>query len=174
MKTRTDRENVSNQPTDTNTEKRSGKSKARSKTTSSSQKQTERDKTTSIIDSDDEKGANFYIHMNLLRFINDPGTNMCFSNTAVSCLLNIPEMRVALRNLDTVDVDQNSISGELSKLANMKNGTIASTEKTRSIVKQKCFENMQWTKDFNNNKQHDSGEFIQSLLEHFWNEPEIP
>ena len=174
LKTRTARENGSNQPSDTNSENRSGKSKARSKTTSSSQKQTERDENTSIVDSDDEKGANFYSHMNILRFINEPGTNMCFSNTAVSCLLNIPEMRVALRNLDTVDVDQNSISGELSKLANLRNGTIASTEKTRSIVKQKCFENMQWTKDFNNNNQHDSGEFIQSLLEHFLNEPEIP
>ena len=34
----------------------------------------------------------------------------------------------------------------------------------------KCFESGQLTKNFNNNKQHDAGEFMQSLLEHLWNE----
>ena len=50
----------------------------------------------------------------------------------------------------------------------MTNFTVATTERLRSIVEAKCFENEQWTKNFNNNGQHDSGEFIQSLLEHLW------
>ena len=52
--------------------------------------------------------------------------------------------------------------------------TVASTERLRIIVETKCFENDQWNKNFNNNGQHDSGEFIQSLLEHLWSHPATP
>jgi uncharacterized UBP type Zn finger protein len=111
------------------------------------------------------------LHMFMLRFKNENGTNKCFSNTAVSALLNIPVLRSAIRSFKIENLGNNSICGELFRLANLRNYTIASTDKIRAIVRDKCFENRQWIKNFSNNKQHDSGEFLQSLLEHFWNEP---
>ena len=30
------------------------------------------------------------------------------------------------------------------------------------------------SREFNNNKQHDAAEFLQSLLEHLWNDPSLP
>ena len=56
----------------------------------------------------------------------------------------------------------------------MTNFSIATTERLRNIVETTCFENEQWTKNFNNNGQHDCGEFIQSILEHLWSHPATP
>ena len=109
----------------------------------------------------------------ILRFVNDIGTNLCFSNAAISCLLNIQEFKNGIQNIEKV-FGQLSICEELSRLVNLENFTTTTTENIRTIVKMKCFENGQWTKNFNNNRQHDCGEFIHSLLEHFWNEPIVP
>ena len=45
-----------------------------------------------------------------------------------------------------------------------------STNRLRTILKTKCFEAGQLTRNFSNNRQHDAAEFIQSLLEHLWHE----
>ena len=108
--------------------------------------------------------------MSILSFKNENGTNTCFSNTAVSALINIPVLRSAIRSFKTENLGHNPIGGELFRLAHLTNYSFASTEKIRAIVKDKCFEKRQWIKNFSNNKQHDSGEFLQSLLEHLWNE----
>ena len=118
----------------------------------------------------DQFAKNDYLQMFILRFTNEHGTNKCFSNTAVSALLNIPVLRSAIKSFKIENLSNNSICRELFRLANMRNYTVASTEKIRAIVKDKCFKNRQWIKNFSNNKQHDSGEFLQSLLEHFWTE----
>ena len=67
-----------------------------------------------------------------------------------------------------------SLLVELSNLSKGKNFSKSSTAKLRNIVQSKCFEASQWTKSFDDNKQHDSGEFLNSLLEHLWDEENVP
>ena len=110
----------------------------------------------------------------MLRFLNDQGTNLCFSNAAVSCLLNIPELKIAIKNIEDKTLGQFSICKELSRLAKLENETTATTDNLRTLVTKKCFENRQWTKSFDDNQQHDCAEFIRSLLEHFWSESVVP
>ena len=65
----------------------------------------------------------------------------------------------------------NSITEELSNLCGLfPTHHQSSTNRLRAIVKSKCFEAGQLTRNFSNNLQHDAGEFIQSLLEHLWHE----
>ena len=108
-------------------------------------------------------------NLKLLKFSNPPGTNLCFSNAAVSCILNISVLRKMLEK-NTIQFEKDSISNELKSLFETENLAKASTQKLRTIVKTKCFENGQYTKNFNDNMQHDSGEFMLSLFEHLWNE----
>ena len=140
-------------------------------------KENENDKLRKRQNMDDGNLENKVIFNNkhkVLRFLNPPGTNLCFSNAAASCLLNIPELNMFLNEVKNKNIDQNSIAGELRKLSSMTNYTLATTERLRSIVETKCFEKEQWTKNFNNNGQHDSGEFIQSLFEHLWSHQATP
>ena len=104
-------------------------------------------------------------------FHNPPGSNLCFSNAAVSCLLNIPKLRTfLLLNIDNSS-DQNSIARELTSLAEQSTRTHDnSTHKIRVIVRSKCLEDGQSEKNFSDNRQHDSGEFIHFLFKHLWNE----
>ena len=108
----------------------------------------------------------------LLRLSNPPRKNLCFSNAVASCLLNIQPIKNVI--LDSRNCNQNlkPITKELGKLARLDNFSEASTKKLRAIVKLKCFESGQLSKEFDNNEQHDSGEFMQSLFEHFQNEHE--
>jgi hypothetical protein len=108
----------------------------------------------------------------LLRFSNPPRKNLCFSNAVASCLLNIQPIKNVI--LDSRNCNQNlkPITKELGKLARLDNFSEASTKKLREIVKLKCFESGQLSKEFDNNEHHDSGEFMQSLFEHFQNEHE--
>ena len=108
----------------------------------------------------------------IIRFMNPPGTNMCFANAAASCLLNIPELLSIFK--ETRCINPNSVLGELSRLSKMTNYSVATTERLRCIVETKCFENRQWSKNFNNQRQHDSAEFLQSSLEHLWADPSTP
>ena len=105
----------------------------------------------------------------MIRFSNPSRTNLCFSNAAVSSLLNVPILRKFLSEYN-MHIDENPITEELVFLAKVNNLSEASSQKIREIVQCRCFQAGQLTKDFCNNHQHDSGEFIQSLLEHFWNE----
>ena len=110
----------------------------------------------------------------ILRFLNPSQRNLCFSNSAATCLLNIPAMKDFFLENQSNNEDQNLLLSEMSNLAHLKNLTTASTERLRNIVKMQCFKSSQWTKNFNNNMQHDAGEFLQSLLEHLWREPATP
>ena len=65
---------------------------------------------------------------------------------------------------------ENSVSEELRNLVKTRNLNGASTRRLRTIVEQKCSNMGQLNNNFNNNKQHDAGEFMLSLLEHLWNE----
>jgi uncharacterized UBP type Zn finger protein len=105
----------------------------------------------------------------MIRFSNPSRKNLCFSNAAVSSLLNVPILRKFLSEYN-MHIDENPITEELVFLAKVNNLSEASSQKIREIVKSRCFQAGQLTKDFCNNNQHDSGEFMQSLLEHFWNE----
>ena len=112
--------------------------------------------------------------MTILCFENPPGRNLCFSNSVVSCLLNIPKLNTIFKNHD-IDSEYNiSVYQELSSLAKLKNFYESSTSSLRYMVQSKCFEAGQWTKNFDNNRQHDAGEFMQSLLEHLINENKLP
>ena len=77
--------------------------------------------------------------------------------------------------LRLIDENRNALLVELYYLANIPNNDRnISTTHIRNIVKSKCLEAGQLEKSFNDNNQHDCVEFIQSLLEHFWNEDEVP
>ena len=83
-------------------------------------------------------------NMTVLCFENPPGRNLCFSNSAISCLLNIPMMR-PLFEINGENVVDNSLLLELSNLSKGKNFSKSSTAKLRNIVQSKCFEASQWT-----------------------------
>ena len=63
---------------------------------------------------------------------------------------------------------------EIYKLSKFQNFSKCSTEKIRNLVQKRCFESGQWTKKYDDNKQHDTGEFLLSLFEHLLNEEGIP
>ena len=111
-------------------------------------------------------------NLTVLCFENPPGRNLCFSNSAISCVLNIPRMK-PLFEIREKNVADNSLLVELSNMSKSKNFSTSSTAKIRNIVQSKCFEGSQWTKSFDDNKQHDSGEFLNSLLDHLWDEENI-
>ena len=63
---------------------------------------------------------------------------------------------------------QNEIISELKYLNNLANISKASTIKLRSIVHSNCEGSGQITRSFNDNLQHDAGEFLISLFEHLF------
>ena len=106
------------------------------------------------------------IDLILPRFENPPMRNLCFSNVIASCLINISPIKKYLQENMFVP---GSIIAELSKLSKKSNKT-QSTQRLRELVMSKCLESGQTTRSFNNNQQFDCVEFLQSLLEHLWNE----
>ena len=107
-------------------------------------------------------------------FENPPGRNLCFSNSAVSCVLNIPIITTLMKEYKKEHEDKDSLLDELSNLAKLRNFSESSTSRLRYLVQSKCFEAGQWTKNFDDNRQHDSGEFIHSMLEHLFQEDKLP
>ena len=108
------------------------------------------------------------IELVLLRLKNPHGKNLCFSNVVASCLINIPILRKYLKG--TIIETQRTISEEMAQLARHLSSSSRSTEKLRTNVMTKCLMSEQTNKNYNNNKQFDCVEFMQSLLEHFWKE----
>ena len=106
----------------------------------------------------------------LLCFSNPPRKNLCFSNAAASCLLNIPSFKNFLLGYTNVNENITPLTEELFNLTRISNYCKASTQRLRSIVQMKCLEAGQITKTFDDDRQHDSSEFLQSLMEHFWKE----
>ena len=68
----------------------------------------------------------------------------------------------------------NSVLEQIFSLSKSTNFSKSSTENIRNLVQKRCFEAGQWTKTFNDNRQHDTGEFILSFFEHLFNEEVIP
>jgi Ulp1 family protease len=95
----------------------------------------------------------------------NPGTNLCFSNAVTSVILNIKGFQDMLEG-DIPTLNQNAVCKELKKLSQLPNNTNSSTKNLRRKIQDKCVENQQNTKRFDNNRQHDVAEFLNSLLEH--------
>ena len=111
----------------------------------------------------------------LIRFINPPMRNLCFSNVIVTCLLNIPILRKYLQEARSDTKEKKSINTELCQLSNISmNNKPKSTQLLRRIVTIKCSESGEISRIFDNDMQCDCVEFLQSLFEHFWKEQSIP
>ena len=95
----------------------------------------------------------------------NPGTNLCFSNAVTSVILNIKGIHDMLEG-DITTLNENTVCKELKKISQLPNNTKSSTKNLRRKVQDKCLENNQNTKRFDNNRQHDAAEFLNSLLEH--------
>ena len=96
---------------------------------------------------------------------------MCFSNSIVSTLLNIPIVKNILsQKSDQIPTysRENEIVTELILLNNLSNLSYASTEQLRSSVSSMCEESGQIRRTFSDNLQHDAGEFLVSLFEHIF------
>ena len=105
-----------------------------------------------------------YEGLKIYRFDN-PGTNLCFSNAVTSVILNIKGFQDMLEG-NNQRLNQNSICSELKKLSQLPNNTNSSTKNLRRKIQEKCIENQQNTKRFDDDRQHDAAEFLNSLLEH--------
>ena len=110
-------------------------------------------------------------HLKILHFINPPNRNMCFANAIVNAFLNIS----MINQLLSEDTDQmnlfsikNRIIEELILLNNLPNESMASTERLRSTVSSMCEKSGQTGRSFNDNSQHDAGEFLVSMFEHLF------
>ena len=83
----------------------------------------------------------------------------------VTALSNIP----ALQNiLEGNSGKSNRILAELLKLMRLSKYSKATTTRLRSTVKAQCFKNGQFSRNFNNDRQHDAAEFMLSLIEHMF------
>ena len=95
-------------------------------------------------------------HLKILKFINPNRKNLCFSNVIASTLLNIPKLKTFLSDETT---GPSCLAEELTRLNNVLNLTIESTEYLRYIV------SLQNEKSFDDNQQHDAGEFLMSVFD---------
>ena len=65
-----------------------------------------------------------------------------------------------------------NIFEELKRLSDLKNYAKSSTLTLRSIVHEECERFGQLQRQFNDNNQHDSAEFLNSILEHLFRNPD--
>ena len=110
-------------------------------------------------------------HLKILKFINPADRNLCFSNSIVSALLNIPIINKLLSektNQMNLYYRTNKIIEELVLLNCLSNQSETSTHKLRSIVAVICEESGQIGRSFSDNLQHDAGEFLISMFEHLF------
>ena len=110
-------------------------------------------------------------NLKILLFTNPARKNLCFSNAITSSLLNLPMFQLILSNQSEKmkqNSSQNEIISELKYLNNRSNISKASTLKLRSIVHSYCEGSRQMTRSFNDNEQHDAGEFLTSVFEHMF------
>ena len=102
-------------------------------------------------------------------FLNPSRRNLCFSNVVVSVLLNIPVLRNELLHGKSCNIKEaNELFKELQRLAKLPKFSKACTNRFRYLTKRKCIESGQSTRNFSDNKQHDAGEFLISVLEHLF------
>ena len=110
-------------------------------------------------------------HLKILKFINPANRNLCFSNSIVSVLLNIPIFNKLLAE-KTIQMNlycrKNKMIEELVTLNCLSNQSKTSTHKLRSIVAVICEESGQIGRSFSENLQYDAGEFLISMFEHLF------
>ena len=107
-----------------------------------------------------------YQHILLLG--NNPGKNLCFSNSVANAILNMKDFREALNEFNPLLEPSNrmlDIWRELHKLGNLKRHTLTSTIALRSLVKQRCNDMDYITEEFDNDRQHDAAEFMNYTLQ---------
>ena len=120
-----------------------------------------------ILETADQENSNDNVpnhHLKLLCFINPKNRNLCFSNSVVSALLNLSTFsNVFSKETESTKVyaKRNKAFAELLVLKNLSNFSRASTQKLRSIVSSACDDGI----DFDDNFQHDAGEFLVALFE---------
>ena len=113
--------------------------------------------------------------LKILSLINPSGSNLCFSNVVTSVLLNVPILVKALfEEPNLPNVNCNKIICEIRNLSNLKKYETGSSKKLRNIVTSLCFNLEQHEKNYSNNKQHDAGEFLQSVIEHIFKGEGLP
>ena len=105
--------------------------------------------------------------LSICSFINPSRRNLCFSNVVVSLLLNIPLLRSRLMNDENFN-EENQLLTEFKRLAKLPKFTKSSTIKIRYLTKRKCIQAGQLLQNYSNNKQHDAGEFLMSVIEHLF------
>ena len=110
----------------------------------------------------------------IFSFQNPPRKNLCFSNSAISLLLNIPILRKKLCQTANSELsEENKLLEELHRIAKLPKFSRNSTARFRYLTKKMCIEAGQSTHNFSNNEQHDVGEFLSSLLEHIFKDSKI-
>ena len=110
----------------------------------------------------------------IFSFKNPPKKNLCFSNSAISLLLNIPILRKKLCETANSELsEENKLLEELHRIAKLPKFSHNSTARFRYLTKKMCIAAGQSTHNFSNNEQHDVGEFLSSLLEHIFKDSKI-
>jgi uncharacterized UBP type Zn finger protein len=105
--------------------------------------------------------------LTICAFINPSRRNLCFSNVVVSLLLNIPLLRNKLLDDENMS-EENQLLTELKRLAKLPRYSKASTIKIRYLTKRKCIQAGQLLQNYSDNRQHDAGEFLISVIEHLF------
>ena len=122
-------------------------------------------------ESADETNVEAPTTMKILLFTNPSKNNLCFANSTASLLLNIHSFQSLLRS-ETNEMNlfsrNNEIVRELIHLVTLPNFSKISTKKLRSVVHSNCVSSGQITRTFDDNKQHDAGEFLLSIFEHMF------
>ena len=109
--------------------------------------------------------------LSILMFDNPSSTNLCFSNSVTSALLNIPVFQsILFKKTEEMSLysKKNEIIRELIKLNKLSSLSKSSTLKLRSIVHSHCIDSDQITRCFNDYNQHDASEFLMSVFEHIF------
>ena len=104
-------------------------------------------------------------NLNIYRFLNPGGTNLCFSNAVANVILNLRGIQ-EMFGVDLPRMNKNPVFKELKRLKNLPDNETLSTKNLRRIVQEQCLKNQQNGRNFDNNNQFDAAEFFGSLLEH--------
>ena len=99
----------------------------------------------------------------VIKFVNPSRKNLCFSN-----FLNVPKFQQILSNEEFKFQNNKRIFKELKRLFELNNYSKSSTLTLRSIVLEECERFGQLQRPFNDDNQHDTAEFLNSILEHLF------
>ena len=106
------------------------------------------------------------LDLKILKFVNPPLKNLCFSNAVTTSLLNLKSFQDILKVKTSALEPECIILMELKRLSNLKNQSRSSTATLRRKVQEECLRSGQLLRTFNDNNQHDAAEFLSSIFEH--------